>query len=196
MIHSDWLQGMPRLVAYPMKLHWAGWETTTLDLQQAGWKLTMVQNPMTDRLTLAIQSDQFNMRGITPEIEFRHRVLDRNSLVPMHAPLRLQHFGHAIMVQSHDWNSWDFQPIDAQPQIATMDFKSLDDMCHFPKVPLLARTQAIVLPEKNVDQLLADILEKQAAAKMDYFKDLVATEGSMVPAHKFHCQIISLKEAA
>lgn len=36
----------------------------------------------------------------------------------------------------------------------------------------------------------------QQAAKTDYFRDMVRREGQSLPAHKFHAQIISLKEAA
>lgn len=185
----------PRVLALPMKVYWAGWESSTLELQQAGWKLSMVQNPMNDSLTLAIQHDQLNMRGITPEISFHHRNMTPEGKM-IHAPCRIAHMGHTIMVQQRDWGGWDFHPIDARPQMSTWnEFKSLDDMCHFPKLPLVS-TQAIVVPEATVDELLSRILDKQQGAKTDYFRDLVAREGSIVPAHKFHAQIISIKDAA
>lgn len=189
---SGW--GQQRILASPIKLHWAGWETTTLQLQQAGWELSAVQDPYRDSITFAIRHEQIGMRGITPPLEFSHRVLDECG-IPHHMPVRLQHMAGNIVVRAENWGNWDFQPIDATPQMSQATMTSLDDLCHFPKLPLV-RTQAIVLPEKTVDALLADILEKQQGAKMDYFRDLVRREGSLVPEHKFHAQIISLKDAA
>lgn len=183
-----------RIFSRPVRIHWAGWETDTLRLQQAGWQLSAEQDPMRNTMRLALRHEQIRMEGLT-ELEdwYFERTLVDPSGRPLDTSLRMRAMGRAIMIHEHA--PFDFAPIDAAPSV-TLDHKvtSLSDLAHF-AAPLV-RTQALVLPEATVDQLLSQLLEKQQAAKTDYFKDMVAREGSVIPAHKFHAQIISLREAA
>ena len=82
--------------------------------------------------------------------------------------------------------------IDAQPQLATFERKSLDDYVHF--APAHTRTEQIIIPKPNVSELMDHILELQQDARIERIKAEVR-EGehlSFIDKHKFEAQIISL----
>ncbi len=190
--------GDPRILSRPVKLHWAGWETDTYRLQQAGWELSAEQNIASRSIRMVIRNEALGMIGQTLTTAWDYeRMLDVGSLGVRddyeEKYLQLRHMGRQIVVHNH--GPMDFSPIDAQPQVTTSEVRSLDDLVHFAKAPLV-RTQALVLPEPEVDDLLRMILERQQAAKTDYFRDIVAKEGGVAAPHKFHAQIISLPAAA
>ena len=188
----------PRILSRPVKLHWAGWETDTYRLQQAGWELSSEQDIASGSIRMVIRNEALGMIGQTLTTRWDYEdMLKRQYLGDRgdfeERSLQLHHMGRQIMVHNH--GPMNFQPIDAQPQMVTSEVRSLEDLAHFAKAPLV-RTQALVLPEPEVDDLLKLILEKQQAAKTDYFRDIVAREGQIAQPHKFHAQIISLPLAA
>jgi hypothetical protein len=186
------LGNYPRILSRPVKLSWAGWETDTFRLQQAGWTLSAEQDYAHCRMRLAFNHDQIDMRGYTQWIE------GAGGMTICGQPLEwayaaVKYVGRTLMIHEHD--PFNFQTVDALPRMALGGYKDLSDLAHFAPAPLV-RTQALVLPEEDVDARLSRILEKQQAAKTDYFRDLVRKQGQDVPAHKFHAQIITLPRAA
>lgn len=185
-----------RILSRPVRVHWAGWTTTTYELQQAGWELSANQDVGSRRMQIVIRNEQLGMIGQTSPIDFDYlsALHDHRFELPTVAQVRC--LGRQIVIQNHGPMTFEpFRPIDAAPQLCPVEMRDLADLAHFAPAPLV-RTQAIVLPEEDVDSLLARILEKQACAKTDYFRDLVSREGAAIPAHRFHAQIISLPRAA
>lgn len=190
-------QEFPRILSQPVKLHWAGWETDTYRLQQAGWELSAEENIASMSMRLVMRHEQLGMIGQTLTTTWDYERMLRkgywgNYEDTPEAYMQVRHMGRQIVI--HDHGPMNFHPIDAQPQLTNHSVTSLDDLAHFAKP--LVRTQALVLPEPDVDALLSMILEKQQAAKTSYFRDMIAKEGHAMPAHTFHAQIISLREAA
>lgn len=148
-------------------------------------------------MRLALRHDQWGIEGLTELAdEWHYGGMGHDFLDHVHLPMRIRAMGVKVFVQDH--GPFDFQPIDAAPTwrdravfFQGEQVRPLQELAHFAPAPLV-RTEALVLPEPDVDALLAMILEKQQAAKTGYFHDLVAREGQGMPAHKFHAQIISL----
>lgn len=187
---------LDRVVSHPMTLHWAGWETTTARLQQAGWEMAAEQHFERNTLRIAFSHPQWGARGITETSEYDYyaRMNQRAHAGPevIHARMNV-HMGKDVYVRSYDQPT--FSAIDARPQIMDIErITCLEDLAHF--APQATLTSPFVLPEPDVDELLSMILAKQQAAKTEYFRDLVARDGQVLPAHRFHAQIISLREAA
>lgn len=184
-----------RLLSKPVHVHWDGWETDTYRLQQAGWDISMDQDPYGERMRMVIRNQRHGFIGQTNDIplsRIRPGHLDDRGPARQHI-WQMRHMGRTILVNGDGVSDYvNFRAVDCKPQLSFARVTSLEDLVPFASAPLV-RTQALVLPEATVDQLLSEILERQAEAKMDYFKDLVFREGQAAPpAHKFHAQIISL----
>lgn len=181
-----------RILSRPVKLHWAGWETDTHRLQQAGWQLSAEQDICRQSMRLAIQHERYGARGMSEIAEHRYRSLDPYDRAPFETSLNMR-MGRDVLLQN--FGATDFQAIDAQPQFTSEAPRRLEDFAHF--APQLTRTAQLLVPEESVDELLARILEKQQAAKTAYFREQVAREGAhALPQHRFAAQIIAFREAA
>jgi hypothetical protein len=185
-----------RLLSKPVKVYWEGWETDTYTLQQNGWDLSVDQDHMRMYMRMVVRNKRLGFIGQTNNIPMEYvRYGDFDQ--PKHI-WQMQCMGRDIRVHEHGPISAyaNFKAIDAKPQLSFEKVTSLEDLVPFARAPLV-RTQALVLPEASVDDLLAEILARQSEAKTEYFKDLVWREGQPAPPpHKFHAQIISLGKAA
>lgn len=183
-----------RILSRPMKLHFAGWETDTYRLQQAGWQLSAEQDIMRNAFSIALQNQQYNIRGMSARVDLDYMAASRsyNSFdfgVPEVPVMLASSFQSQLM--GYDFNK--YEPIDAVPQFMNQRIQRMEDMKIF--APNLVRTKEIIVPEYDVDQLLSMILEKQQPAREDYFKREIQGmhyEDIMRPQQKFHAQIISL----
>jgi len=187
-----------RILSRPVKVYWAGWETDTYRLQQAGWELSAEQCIEARSIRMIIRHNEIGMIGQTLTSEWDYeRMLDYgrfrgNSYEEPERFLQMRHMGRHIVVHNH--GPMDFRPIDAQPQLCTDEIKDLDDLAHF-ATPMV-RTKALVLTDATVDQLLERALELQEPAKQAYFEAQIREKSGQLPPHRFAAQIISLKDAA
>lgn len=186
-----------RVRSRPIRLHWAGWETTTDRLQHAGWEISAQQDIARMRMQLALRHEQLGVQAITQgysEWDFRRGTMNSGPshlAIPDDMVIRM-HMARDIHVHSstHNWAAVDCAPtIQHDTRI-----ERLEDFAHF--APMKSMAAPFVLPEADVDQLLSIILEKQQKAKTDYFRDMVRKEGAILPAHTMSAQIIALKDAA
>jgi len=176
----------------PIRLHWAGWETDTYRLQQAGWSLSADQDIMSFRMRIAMRHEAAQMRAISAPVDFDFH---RNFSDPRyldHIVLPVQALGRDVSIHMHGAVEWKFQPIDAQPQFIERKVSRLDDLVHF--APSLARTQEIILPEDSVPDLLERIRKLQEPARIERLKQSLAVnrEGMSLdayPRQKFHAQM-------
>lgn len=186
-----------RVLSQPIKLHWAGWETDTYKLQRAGWEISAAQDIQYRMLRLAIQHREHEAQA---HLMFPHH--DYYGLAAGSGTSHMTHayegdcavvMGRQIMVEAPR-SIAEFSPIDATPQIIHDGrFSRLEDIAHFASA--LAQTQQIIVDEPSVDDLLAQILERQQAAKTKHFQDAIRAQG-VVPRFTQHAQIISLRDAA
>jgi hypothetical protein len=190
--------GDHRILSRPLRVHWAGWETTTARLQKAGWRLSARQDINGERLQLAFEyGSGHKLRAITNEVPFRYfnaledygghlRMLNEIVLNVQHA------IGDPVLVHHAGQMDLAFAPIDAEPRYTEARITRLEDLAHFAG-PLI-RTNEIIIPEESVPELLDRILKMQQPARIDRIKDEL--RGEHRPEQKFHAQIISLKDAA
>jgi hypothetical protein len=182
-----------RILSRPLRLHWAGWETNTARLQQAGWQLSAEQDFYQDRMRIAMRHQGMNLMAMTPRFDFRFQeaALDYRYLESV--PLQVVHaMGREVFVQEHGTVDWMFKDIDALPAISHNKITKLEDLAHF-AAPLV-RTNEIIIPEESVGSLMERILELQQPARTERLKEQMRSpEGlAVVPQQKFHAQILSL----
>lgn len=190
--------GLPSLLSFPLKCFWAGWETDTLRLQQNGWQLSAEQDVYYNRLRIAINHREMHIQGLSDFIDLNFHTFRLGDLAKynpyqfanMLGPINFQLANRLLLnIQSHV--PLNFSPIDAYPQMASFEPKSLEDLVYF--APNLMRTQELIIPEKSVIDLLDEIIKKQDPAKKAYFEQQVKEDRfNAAPRHKVHAQIISL----
>jgi hypothetical protein len=183
-----------RLLSRPLRVHWAGWETTTYQLQKRGWKLSAFQDIRGSRLQMALRHDGAGIEGITAPLDYRYeQALDlRERAYVDSIVLNVQvMLGETVMVrQVGEMAMWS--PIDAEPRFTQETITRLEDLAHFAG-PLI-RTNEIIIPEESVPELLDRILKLQQPARIDRIKEEL--RGEHRPEQKFHAQIISLRDVA
>lgn len=187
--------GDHRILSRPVKVHWAGWETDTYRLQQNGWQLSAEPRVDRDVMRIGFRHEHLGMIGQTADIAYNYEAafMDPLSDYMPERYAQVRHMGRQILIHNH--GPMDFRAIDAQPQMVSTEVRSLEDLVAFAPAPLV-RTNCLVLPEATVDDLLKEIIDRQAEAKTSYFQDIVAKEGSIMQPHRFHAQIVSLPRAA
>lgn len=184
-----------RLLSRQMRVQWAGWESDTFRLQQAGWSLSADQDIVCNQMRLAMRHEGAQMRAISAAIDYDyyHHAIDGRQFNSMCVPFHTM--GRDVMIHEHGRVDWNFKPIDAMPQFTERRISRLDDVVHF--APSLARTNEIILPEDSVPKLLERIRELQEPARVERLKrELNADREGMLldaqPRQKFHAQIVSI----
>jgi hypothetical protein len=184
-----------RLLSRPVRLHWAGWETDTFRLQQAGWQLAAEQDMMRYQMHLALRSPNGDAYGMTSGLPMEHVHEWRDGFGPIDLGARLN-LGREVRV--HTTHLPRFDAIDAVPRMVEGSVTRLEDLCHF-AAPLV-RTQPIVVPEESVSDLMARILELQqpdrTARIQAALRNPEGFDPRALPEQQFHAQIISFKNAA
>lgn len=185
----------PRILSRPLRVHWAGWETTTFQLQKCGWKLSAYQDIRGSRIQMAFQHSGLCIEGITAELPYQYeRALDMRERAYVDGMvLNVQRMlGETVMIHQAEDVSMHWSPIDAEPRYTEMRISRLEDLAHFAG-PLI-RTNEIIIPEESVPELLDRILKLQQPARTDRIKEEL--RGEHRPEQKFHAQIISLRDVA
>jgi hypothetical protein len=206
----------PRYMGTPIRLNWEGWESDTYTLQQSGWEVSVAQDQRDQKMQIALKNRHTNMVGISRMMDFDYReIWDkeqylRNIVFPIvHiAPqINILTLTQATMtrgIRIRGEINWDsFKPIDATPSIVMEEIKSLEDLIHFQPLP---ESKEIIVPEKNVSELLQQILKMQEPEQMKYYKrvqeEAMLARGrarEMSDLHdkkQVHAQIITLKQRA
>ena len=113
---------------------------------------------------------------------------------PMHLGADIR-FARDMMLNVMAPASAQFHAVDAMPRFEqAFTRQRLEDYAHFAPSPL-ARTNPIVVPEENVQELMDRILKLQQPDRTDRIRQALRNpEGYMIdnlPKQKFHAQIIS-----
>jgi hypothetical protein len=182
------------MLSRPVELHWAGWRSDTHTLQQHGWQISADQDFMRNSMTLALRNERAGINGITERVDWRYHH-DMMSMSQHHRlNLQVALMAHKIQVMHTSGNYWDnFRPVDAYPQFQpNREIRQMEDLAHF--APAHARTQQLIVPEENVNSLMARILEMQSGARIERIREEIR-EGQQVSfqqRQKFHAQIVSI----
>lgn len=187
-----------RLLSRPLRVHWAGWESDTGRLQNAGWEISAEQIVKRDYMRLAIRHKLADLRGLSRPVQFPyHSGMDSlfNSDALDGIRLDFNVMSHDIRIREIAETTFSrFAPVDANPQF--VEFKgarSLDDLAHF--APLVPVNQLIIPEEKSVNDLLEEIIARQSGARLERITEQVRWDAARPPP-LVHASIVSLRRAA
>ena len=178
----------PRLLSRPCRVIFAGWESTTTQLQQAGWQLSAEQNfnVMTVRIALRFEPARLFMIAEAQPWQF---LRDSEEVPEFH----IRHAATDMHIHLTE-RSFDFRPFDAAPQIAATQCQSIEDFGIF--APCLARTDEIIVEPATVAGLLEQIKSLQAPelAAIRERNRQAERRGANAPIQqqRFHAQIVSI----
>ena len=126
-----------RVLSRPIPVHWAGWRTTTLDLQHAEWKLFIQMNHFEHKYQLAMHHDRMKLSAVSYEVaiplghSLAHNFRHDDEELPV---FNVVHVAQSIMMAQHVSNDCiPWTRIDATPQIQTVQLRDLRELCHFAK---------------------------------------------------------------
>lgn len=165
------------LYSRPVEIYWQGFLGNSLEMAQRGWEFFADQDVCTNRMQIAVRNKHSKVCGVTQVEEFRFKEILRGGRIPrFNIPfavgLQAQYLHHDEFIPPK------FRAVDAFQSIRPQKITKLEDLFHFPE----KKTEVIqVEADPSVDDLLAQIIEKQAKAKREYFEDKVKS-GKLVPA--------------
>lgn len=185
-----------RELSHPVKLYWDGWHSTTLELQKAGWDISVDQgldsyyHEKTLDVAIRHKSHEIYGRGrtkIKPSIF--HEGYDRlwvEFIRSIEIPMMLANdFRYKIIEQRIDFKS--FLPIDATPRWVEFKERSLKDLVIFKTINPDA--QEIIIPNHSVPELLSMIIDKQDPARQEYYAKKLAERGEVRPNSELVAQL-------
>jgi hypothetical protein len=156
----------PRIENRLVKISFAGWESDTYKLQQQGWQLSVNEDPESRYMQIAMKHPALKMYGLTQRIDY-HGMADLEGM-DMYSgiSLKIARMETEMMIdqpmmaigEARAPDMRGFVPVDARPVVTMRGRTHIDDFRIFR--PLEQHTQ-IIVPEQNVDELLAKIHELQ-----------------------------------
>lgn len=193
---SDWER---QILSKPMPVHWAGFESTTLKLQQAGWEFSAEQDYASLQTRLLMRHQAFQMHACSGYVDTDFFIDQRNADYWRNIRFPIQWMtGGGVSVFKVVDNFDGMQPVDMHPQInSNHRVDAIEDLNLF-AAPLV-RTKEIIVAPDSVPELMDRILELQDPMRQKYFEDKVREMNRGVqridgprPRQEFHAQVMSL----
>lgn len=191
MAHSN-----PRILSQPHRVRFAGFESTTRDLQRAGWQLSVEEAVYDYRIRLAMRFEPAGLYMLADAQEHRYnmrsapysRSFDPRSQVQLTFDIR--HCSSRVAVQLRE-RGFDFRPIDAEQTYVDTPFKRIEDF-HIFASPLV-RTEEIIIEPQSVAECL-DLIRKMQAPELAAVRkrNLQRERSEPMNQQNFHAQILSL----
>lgn len=193
----------PRLVSPVFKIRWAGWESTTYQLQRCGWELSAQEEFHINSVRLALHHPQFRIYGFTSPLPYEdfydlRRNLPEFGLAPQ--VFDVQYMASKVIVQVvEDFST--FKPIDTEPQLVT-EAKSIEDFKIFRTI---GNMPEVIVEPASVPEMLELILKyqspKQAEIREKRRKEMRRMQEGMIPeaqmeynpAADYVAQVIALR---
>lgn len=183
-----------RIISQPHRVWWAGFETTTARMQQAGWNLSAEEDHMRGAVRLAMRHEPLKLYGVSEPVEHYY---GRMTMFEQPLEFHVRHMASRFEVSIHT-TAFNFKPIDAYPQMLTRERRSIEDFNIF-ATPLV-RTEEIIVDPNDVQAMLDHIRKLQAPEQADIRARNAARERreryESVPQQQFHAQILSFARAA
>jgi hypothetical protein len=190
-----------RMLSRPAQVHWAGFESDTYRLQQAGWELAVEEEIEYDRIRLMMRHRDMRLYALTDAADYYYR---RDETPGREPPLRFNVCMAAPSIQVQRMNVAgpmafeNFRQIDAKPQMIESEIKSIEDFRIF-ATPLV-RTEEIIVAPQTVSEMLQKILEMQLPEQeriRQRERLAESREAYLVgsgPRQRFHAQILSIDD--
>ncbi len=179
-----------RVISPIVKMHFAGWESDTLTLQQNGWELSVNQEMYGQNMTIAMRHPEAKVIFYSNPIECKTYLYRSSKL--MHGNVgRVITENTRILLQNVDLQK-GFEPVDAIPSIVEMKEMSYADFNMFRPAPM--RTDELVVKPEEVGMWIKRIKEAQGEKQKEIREKIRKGRINLEPApeHTVHAQIISL----
>lgn len=147
--------GRRHILSKPIKIRWAGWESNTLSLQNAGWEISAQEMIGSYKLRIAIRNTKLRAQGISDEINFDY--FEYRDFPYMDVGIMSMDLSQNIVV-TRPISADIFEAVDARPMY-TDNKLTLDDFAYFKKVN--HNVQDIFLKEASMQDILQLALERQ-----------------------------------
>lgn len=176
----------------PHRVVFAGFESTTARLQQAGWQLSAEEDFVRGEVRLAMRfapADLYLLAD-SAHVDYYGRASAR-MMAPPEPELTfvVRRCAAKMSVVLHE-TQFSFTPIDAVPQFAEVSPRSLEDFRIF-ATPLV-RTEEIIVEPQSVAECLELIRKLQAPELAEVRKRNARRDGEAINQQQFHAQILSL----
>lgn len=181
-----------RIQSEPVEIHWLGFRSDTLTLQQEGWAISANQDMMRETMALAMHHERSGIYMVSyVEKDWGYR--DMPGHIGGRYPRRqrgiqIDATGKQIFVRPamslRDFER--FSPIDAVPAVVDSPIRSLEDLVYFRQI----EQKGLLLPQQEIDGLMARIMDLQEPMRADYFRDQQRAAKTQL-----HAQIFSMRAA-
>ena len=183
-----------RIISRPHPVFWAGFRSTTVALQNAGWEFSASQRYDIDAVGLMMRHQATGMHAQTSTVPSTlYETVDPRGGPSFHVQWMTDRGMQMREVNVAPWVA-ACDPVDMRPQM--IEVKSIEDMHLF--AGCMARTHEVIVDPETVPDLMTRILEMQEPGRQEHFRQMVLEnrrEGQMMrpsPRQQFHAQVISL----
>lgn len=155
----------------PIPVHFAGFSSTTFELQRAGWDLSVERDQWKDAMRLALRHEAAGLYALTSHVTLRDMYAmpsDPNwwQKIP---PFQVVWCGSnaRFQVMPH-MGSFNFAPVSGIPEFAQVSYKDIDfrDAIPFRKISM-DLTSEIIIDPNSVPELMSMILKLQDPKQME-----------------------------
>jgi hypothetical protein len=187
-----------RILSRPIGVVWAGWQSNTFRLQQAGWELAIDYKPMDDTYQLMVHSHEGKLYGVSSATHLNKRMADAwNEDMPDSFMMQ----GLAQSIQTITANHIDFaafQQIDATPQMCTTEITRVEDFNLFKTITTRAEEIIIEKADMSVIEHLQAIKDLQSNTQAEIRDRILNQAGGekVAPGVDIHTNIVQLRARA
>lgn len=174
-----------RILSRPVPVRWAGWTTTTTDLQNSGWSIAIEFDYRDSTYRLALHHKGLKLTAITDQTEISpafatldhyYRYEGDRDNTPV---FTVRHVAPRILIAtdgSAQLPRW--VPIDATPRLHCMKLESLADLCVFAKRDD-SKEVLIGQADMSVVEQLEAILKAQEPKQHEIRKRMLSTPATI-----------------
>lgn len=155
-----------RISSPKTKVLWAGWESDTFRLQQAGWQVSAEQDVASMNCRFAFKNANCRIYGLTNLVNYAdmydaYRDGNFHRQLP---PLIIQYMASRMEIRLYDDLS-KMQPIDTQPNLLiNEEYKNIEDFMIFRPI---GKANEIIVAPQEVSQMLDLIIKQQNPKQKD-----------------------------
>lgn len=176
-----------------MRVLFAGFSSSTTQLQRAGWVLAADEDILHGRIRLLMRHEEAGLYLIADEIPYRYEVgFGRRMMYPrgdQDPVFIVRCVARAVNVVNTNWDMSRFRQVDAEPHEANVSFKNIEDYALF-GAPM-TKTQEIIIEPQSVAECLELIKKMQAPDLAEIRRRNRASEAEIGRQQTFHAQILS-----
>lgn len=174
-----------------MEVHFAGFRSDTVTLQRTGWRLAVEEDIIRNTLRLMMHHDQAGLYLVADEVRYDYMSRGRLGIREERPVFLVRKVARALQSISSNFDFAKFSPVDAEPCVANVQYKRIEDFALF-GAPLV-RTEEIIIEPQSVAECL-DLIRKMQAPELAEVRrrNLARDRDQPMAQQQFHAQILSL----